>query len=126
MGESWKRVMVPVLWILYIIGYIVYRTMANADGATNVSLLSTSEFITVIVILAVITILSVFLKGNILRYLTIIAGIIFLVIQIIMFVDGITSYPSAAFNIPTGATIVILAALVVFAFRLPKQKQAGH
>jgi hypothetical protein len=122
MGELWKRVRFPALWILYIIGYIAYRTMANADGATNVSLLSTSEFITIISILSVITILSLILKGSIFRSLTIIWGIVFLVVQIIMFVDGITSYPSAAFNIATGATIVVLGVLVIFAFRLPKQK----
>jgi hypothetical protein len=121
MGEFWKRSRFPALWILYIIGYIIYRTMANADGATNVSLLSTSEFITILVILAVVTILSLILKGQIFRSLTIIGGIIFLAVQVIMFVDGITSYPSALFNIPTGATVVVLAALVWFAFRLPKK-----
>jgi hypothetical protein len=121
MGEFWNRFKFPALWILYIIGYIVYRTMANADDAYNVSLLSTGEFITIIVILAVIAILSAILKGRIFRSLNIIAGIIFLAIQVIMFVDGITAYPSSLFNIPTGVTVVVLAALVWFAFRLPKQ-----
>jgi hypothetical protein len=121
MGEFWKRYRFPALWILYIAGYIIYRTMANGEGATNVSLLSTKEFITILAILAVVTILSLILKGQIFRSFSIIGGIIFLVGQVIMFVDGITSYPSALFNIPTGATIVVLAALVWFAFRLPKQ-----
>jgi hypothetical protein len=122
MGKLWKRFIFPALWILYIIGYILYRTMALSDGATNVSLLSTQEFIIILVILAVITILSVILKGGIFRSLNFIAGIVFLVMQIIMFADGITSYPSALFNIATGATIVVLAMLVIFAFKLPKQK----
>jgi hypothetical protein len=121
MGELWKRFRFPALWILYIIGYIIYRTMATSENAYNVSLLSTSEFITIIAILLVIAILSLVLKGQIFRSLTIIGGIIFLAIQVIMSVDGITSYPSALFNIPTGLTIVVLAVLVIFAFRLPKK-----
>jgi hypothetical protein len=121
MVDFWNRFKFPALWILYIIGYIVYRTLALNAGATNVSLLSTQEFITILVLLSVITILSVILKGQVFRSLTIIGGIIFLAVQIIMFVDGITSYPSAVFNIPTGATIVVLTALVWFAFRLPKK-----
>jgi hypothetical protein len=120
MGEFWKRFRFPVLWILYILGYVIYRMMASGENAYNVSLTSAGEFTIILVILLIITALSFILKGGGLRSFNIIGGIIFLVMQIIMFVDGITSYPSASFNIPTGATIVVLAVLVVFAFRLPK------
>jgi hypothetical protein len=123
MGQFPKRFWFPALWILYLVGYIIYRTMASGENAYNVSLLSTREFITIIAILLVITVLSLILKGWIFRSLTIIGGIIFLVVQIIMFVDGITSYPSSAFNIATGATVVILAALVWMAFRLPREQK---
>jgi hypothetical protein len=121
MSESMKKFLFPALWILDIIGFAIYRTLAFNENAYNVSLTSIGEFMTIIAILAVITLLAVVLKGPLFRLLNIIAGIIFLVIQIIMFVDGITSYPSATFNIATGATIVVLATLVIFAFRLPKK-----
>jgi hypothetical protein len=122
MGVFWKRALFPALWILDIIGYAVYRTMAVNENAYNVSLTGTGEFITIVAILLVITILSILLKGQIFRSFTLIAGIAFLVIQIIMFVDGITSYPSSMFNVLTGAMVVILAVLVIFAFRLPKNQ----
>jgi hypothetical protein len=121
MGDLWKRFRFTVLWILYLAGLIIYRTMASGENAYNVSLLNTNEFVPFFILLIVVIILSLMLKGQIFRSLTIIGGIIFLAVQIIMFVDGITSYPSSLFNIPTGLTIVVLAILTLLAFRLPKK-----
>jgi hypothetical protein len=122
MGELWNRFRFTALWILYLAGFIIYRTMASGENAYNVSLLNTNEFIPFLVLLIVVIILSLVLRGQVFRSLTIVGGIVFLFIQIIMIVDGLTSYPSSLFNIPTGLTIVILAILTVMAFRLPKKK----
>jgi hypothetical protein len=38
-----------------------------------------------------------------------------------MFADGITGYPEATFNLMTGATVVIVASIIWFAYRWPKE-----
>lgn len=116
------KIRFTVLWVLGMIGFFVYRTMAVNQGATNVSLLSTGELITILAIMLLFALLSVLLPFKLNRTANIIGGVILLGIEIIMIVDGLTSYPSEWFNLLTGAVIVLMAAIIWLAVRWGKQK----
>ena len=122
-GLSYK-IRFTVLWVLGMVGFVIYRTMALNQNATNVSLLSTGELITILAIMLLFALLSLFLDYKLNRQTNIIAGAVFLVIEIIMIVDGLTSYPREWFNLPTGAVIVLMAAVIWFAARWGKQAPA--
>jgi hypothetical protein len=117
------RVRITALWIIAMIAFIVYRTMAVNDGAKEVSLLSNSEFASYLAVMGILAILSFFIRGRANSSLNKIAGVIFIVAQIAMFADGITGYPNAWFNLMTGISIVALAALVWLSWRW-KEKTA--
>jgi hypothetical protein len=123
MDKSAYRIRFTALWILAMIAFIVYKTMAVNDGAKEVSLLSNGEFAIYLSIMGIFAILSLLLKGRASNSTNRIAGIVFGVAQIIMFVDGITGYPTAMFNLMTGISIVALAAIVWITFRW-KEKQS--
>jgi hypothetical protein len=116
------KIRFTVLWVLGMIGFFIYRTMAVNQDAYNVSLTSTRELITILAVMLLFALLSLFTSFKINRQINIIAGIVFLVIEIIMIVDGLTSYPKEWFNLPTGAVIVLMAAVIWFAVRWGKQK----
>jgi hypothetical protein len=121
MEELSFRIRISALWVLHIVAFFAYRTLALSENVTEVSMLSNADFASYLVVMIAITFLSLTLTGRTNRLLNIIAGVIVGVTQIIMFVDGIVGYPSAGFNVMTGATIVIAGAIVWFALRLPKR-----
>jgi hypothetical protein len=121
MDELSSRLRISALWILHIIAFFAYRTLALGDGATEVSMLSGSDFASYLAAMMAITIFGLILTGRTNRMMNIIAGSVVCATQIIMFVDGIIGYPSASFNVFTGATIVITAAIIWFAVKMPKR-----
>ena len=122
MDDLSYKVRISALWILGMIAFFTYRTIAVSEGVTEVSVLSNSELATVLLIMMVFTFFSLFLKYRFNRLMNIIAGAIFLVLEIAMLVDGLTAYLSQSFNIMTGATVVLMAAVVWLAIRWPKRQ----
>jgi predicted membrane channel-forming protein YqfA (hemolysin III family) len=122
MEELSYRVRISALWLFGMVAFIAYRTIAASEGATEVSVLSNSELATVLVIMMVFAFLSLLLRNRINRLMNLIAGGVFLVLELIMLGDGLTAYPSAAFNLMTAAFVVFMAAIVWFATRWPKQQ----
>ncbi len=120
MEELSYRIRISVLWMLHMVAFFAYRTFAVSDGATEVSVLGNNDLALYLLGMMIFTFLTLILKGGNNRLMNIIGGSIMGVAQVIMLVDGITGYPTASFNWMTGATIVILASIVWFAFRWPK------
>lgn len=116
------KLRISTLWIMQMIAFTAYRTIAIAEGATEVSVLSSEELANVLLIMMVFAFLSLILGDRINRLTNIIAGSVFFLLNAIMLVDGLTAYPSARFNLMTGAEVVFAAAVVWFAFRWPKQQ----
>lgn len=116
------KIKFTALWLLAGGSFLIYKSMALKENAYNASLLTEEEF-TYPFVFAIFAILALLLKGNWHRKTNIIAGFIVGGVQIIVFIDGITSYPSSPFNILTIVSILILALLVFLAFKLPKQEE---
>jgi|WetSurMetagenome_2_1015567.scaffolds.fasta_scaffold00449_8 hypothetical protein len=123
MEELSYKIRISVLWVLHMLAFFAYRTFAVSDGATEVSMLKNNDLAPYLLGMMVFTILTLILKGRNNRLMNIIGSSIIGVTQVIMLVDGMIGYPTASFNWMTGATIVILALIVWFAFRWPKQQR---
>jgi predicted membrane channel-forming protein YqfA (hemolysin III family) len=120
MGDLSYKVRISVLWLLEIVAFFTYRTLAVSEGAEEVSVLGNTDFATYLLVAMSFAFLSLVLPSGLSRLMNIIAGSIFGIIQVIMLVDGMTGYRLATFNLLTGATIVVMAAVVWFAWRWPE------
>jgi hypothetical protein len=116
------RIRISALWILHIVAFFAYRTLAASVDAYNVSILNNTDFASYLAVMIAITLLSLILKGRPNRSLNIIAGWIVGAAQLGMFIDGMVGYPTEPFNWMTGATIIIMAAIIWFARKLPKRQ----
>jgi hypothetical protein len=125
MAELSYKVRIAALWFLHIVAFFVYRTLALSDGATEVSVLGNDDFAIYLVVAMGFAFLSLTLPSRLNRLTNIIAGAIFGVLQLIMLVDGITGYPSATFNLMTGATVVVMASVIWFSYKWPKAVSVG-
>lgn len=121
MEELSYRVRISALWLFGMIAFFVYRTIAVSEGATEVSVLSNGELAQVLVLMMLFAFLTLLLPRRANRLMNTVAGAIFLVAWVVMFVDGITGYPTADFNIMTGAAAVMMAAVIWLARRWPVQ-----
>lgn len=116
------KVRISALWILQMVAFFAYRTIAVSEGVTEVSVLSNSELATTLLVMMVFAFLSLNLRSlRFNRLMNIIAGTVFLVSQLIMFVDGLTAYPGQSFNLMTGASAVFMGSVVWLAFRWLRQ-----
>jgi hypothetical protein len=115
------KVRLSALWLLAMVAFFAYRTLAASEGATNVSLLGNQDFATYLLVLMAFAFLSLALPSRLNRLTNIIAGAIVGVLQVIMLVDGLLGYPSKTFNLMTGVTVVTMASVVWFALRWPKR-----
>jgi hypothetical protein len=105
------KVRISTLWLLFMVGFFAYRTLALSAEAPEVSLQADDEFATYLLVAMGFAFLSLLLPSRLDRLTNIIAGSVFGVAQVAMFVDGITGYPEAIFNLMTGATVVIMASI---------------
>ena len=114
------RLRLAALWIMNMIAFFAYRTIAISEGATEVSLLSNTELATILVLLMVFALLTLLLGRKNSRSMNIIAGVVFAIGELAIFVDGIVGYPSAPFNVMSGAAAVVMVAVVWLARKWPK------
>lgn len=119
MDELSYKVRIAALWLLAMIAFFAYRTLALSDGATEVSLLGDRDFASYLLVMMLFAFLSLILPRRLNRLTNIIAGAIFGAAQAIMLVDGTVGYGWRAFNLMTGASVVVLASIVWFANRWP-------
>ena len=122
-GLSYK-VRIGALWLLGIVAFFGYRTLAASEHAKEVSLLGNSDFASYLLVMMAFAFLSLMLPHALNRLTNMIAGAIFLVAQVIMLVDGLAGYGSATFNMMTAATVVAMASVVWLAFRWPRAETA--
>ena len=120
------KVRISTLWLLFMVGFFAYRTLALSEEAPEVSLRADDEFATYLLVAMGFAFLSLVLPSRLDRLTNIIAGSVFGVAQVAMFIDGITGYPEANFNLMTGATVVIMASIIWLAYRWPKRAIAGR
>lgn len=113
------KVRIAALWLLFLVAFFAYRTLALEEGATEVSLLG-DDFATYLLVGMGFAFLSLILPSRLNRLANIIAGAVFTVGQVAMLADGLVGYPSARFNLMTGATVVIMASVVWLAAAWPK------
>jgi hypothetical protein len=114
------KVRISALWLLFIVGFFAYRTLAVSEGATEVSVLDNDQFASYMLVAIGFAFLSLLLPSRLDRLTNLIAGTIFAMGQVAMFVDGITGYGGASFNLMTGATVAITASIPWLAYRWPK------
>lgn len=115
------KVRISTLWLLFVVGFFAYRTLALSESATEVSLLANDEFATYLLVAIGFAFLSLILPSRLNRLTNMVASTVFGVGQAAMFADGITGYPDATFNLMTGATLVIVASIIWLAFRWPRE-----
>jgi hypothetical protein len=113
------KVRVSLLWILAMIAFVAYRSLAVNAGADEVSLLGDQDFASYLLVMAVFAFLSLVLGNGVNRLTNVIAGGILAVAQVIMLIDGLVGYPTESFNLMTGVSVVALASVVWFALRWP-------
>lgn len=125
MDELSYKVRISALWLLHIIGFFAYRTLALSENAIEVSVLGNDDFATYQLVAMAFAFLSLTLPSRLNRSTNIIAGAILGVLQLIMLIDGVVGSPSATFNLMTGATVVIMASVIWFAYKWPKAAGRG-
>lgn len=118
-GPAYK-LRIAMLWIIDMVAFFAYRTIALNESATEVTVLSNSELATVLLIMMAFAFLSMVVKSGFNRLMNLIAGAIFALLQAIMLGDGLTAYPTAVFNLMTGAAVFSMGAVVWLAARWPK------
>ena len=114
------KLKIAALWVLNMVFFIVYRTIALNENAVETSLLSNGELATMLALMFLFAVLTVFLKYKLNRSTNIIAGTVFGVAHLAVFVDGIIGYPTAIFNIMSGISILLMAAVIWLAVRWRK------
>ena len=120
MNELAYKVRISVLWLMHIIAFLVYRTLAVGEGASEVSILDGVDLAPYVVGMMLFAFLSLVLPYRVNRSMNIIAASVVAATQIIMLVDGMVGYPSSVFNVMTGLTILIMIPIIWFAARWPK------
>ncbi len=123
-GSAYK-LRIALLWIIGMVAFFAYRTIAIDEGVTEVSVLSNSELATVLLLMMTFAFLSLFLKSGFNRLMNLIAGAVFVVAQVALLADGLTAYPTAVFNLMTGAAVISMVAVVWLAARWPKVQAAA-
>ena len=124
MDQLSYKVRIAALWLLAIVAFVAYRTVAVSEQAKEVSLLGNQDFTSYLLVMMAFAFLSLVLTSRLNRLVNMIAGAIFLVLQGIMLVDGLIGYPSEAFNVMTGVTVVAMGSIVWLAFRWPRGAMA--
>ena len=119
MDELSYKVRIASLWLLAIVAFFGYRTLAVSAGAREVSLLGDTDFASYLSVLMLFAFLSLVLPSRLNRLTNEIAGTIFLVAQLIMLADGVIGYPPEVFNAMTGAAVIATASITWLAFRWP-------
>jgi hypothetical protein len=119
MDELSYKVRIAALWLLGIVAFFAYRTVAVSENAKEVSLLGNKDFTSYLLVLMGFAFLSLTLPSRLNRLMNVVAGAIFLVLQLIMLGDGVSGYPSEIFNVMTGVTVVAMASIVWLAYRWP-------
>ena len=111
------KVRIAALWLLGIIAFFAYRTLAVSEQAREVSLLGDQDFASFLGIMMVFAFLSLTLPSRLNRVTNMIAGGIFLALELIMLADGLVGYGSEPFNAMTGVTVMSMASVMWLAFR---------
>jgi hypothetical protein len=124
MDELSYKVRIAALWLIAIMAFFAYRTVAVSEQAREVSLLGNQDVTSYLAVMMAFAFLSLILMGRLNRSMNMIAGGIFLVLQVIMLADGLTGYPSGTFNAMTGVSVVALGSIVWFALRWPRGSTA--
>jgi hypothetical protein len=119
MDELSYKVRIAALWLLTIVAFFGYRTLAVGEQAREVSLLGNQDFASYLLVMMAFAFGSLILPSRLNRLMNMIAGGIISVLQLIMLVDGALGYPSATFNAMTGVTLVTTASIVWLALRWP-------
>ena len=115
------KIIISALWLMEIIAFIAYRTLALNQNAHNASLLKNEELLGYLIALMTFAFLTLILKNQINRRTNIIAGFVMGGVQIIMFIDGFVEYSITDFNLITGTTIVSTFLILCFAYNWPKK-----
>lgn len=121
MGELPYKVRIAALWLLCVVAFFAYRTLAIEDDATEVSVLG-DDFATYLLVMMGFAFLALMLPTSWNRRTNLIAGSVVGIGQVAMLVDGLTGYPSAMFNLMTGATVVAMLSVVWLAYRWGKSQ----
>ena len=124
MDQLSYKVRMAALWFLAIVAFVAYRTVAASEQAKEVSLLGNQDFTSYLLVMMAFAFLSLILTSRLNRSMNMIAGAIFLILQMIMLADGLIGYPSRSFNVMTGVTVVAMASIVWLAFRWPRRTMA--
>jgi len=115
-----KIVILWVLGILAFIGYAYFGTNEIPVYRSNISLVSSEEIATVLIILIIFAVLSLILKDSSNRSLNIIGGSVLGFGFLAALVDGMDVNLSGIYNLMMGVEMIIMIVIIVFAYRMPK------
>jgi len=119
--QNKKRIV--ILWVLGILvffGYAYFGINEIPVYRSNISLVSSQEIATVLIILIIFAVLSLILKGSTNRSMNIIVGSVFGLGFLAALVDGTDVNLYGIYNVMMGIEVIIMISIIVFAYRMPK------
>jgi len=119
--QNKKRIV--ILWVLGILvffGYAYFGINEIPVYRSNISLVSSQEIATVLIILIIFAVLSLILKGSTNRSMNIIVGSVFGLGFLAALVDGTDVNLYGIYNVMMGIEVIIMIIIIVFAYRMPK------
>ena len=123
MGITKNNKRIVILWVLGIfafIGYAYFGTNEIPVYRSNISLVTSQEIVTVLIILTIFAVLSLILKGWLNRSLNIVGGSVLELGFLAALVDGMDVNLSGIYNVVMGIEVIIMLIIIVFAYRMPK------
>jgi hypothetical protein len=123
MGELAYKIRLTGLWLMHMVAFFAYRTIALSEEHSEVTVTSNRELANILGICMVLGFLTLILNRRANRLMNIIGGSIFTVAGAALFVDGLTAYPTSSMSFMTGAMLVMAVFIIIFAARWPKQQQ---
>ena len=115
---------IAVLWvfgILAFLGYVYFATNeTNPEFRTNISLTNNQEIISLLILLIVLAILSLFLKSSTNRLVILIGGVVCFLGFLAALIDAVIVNFSGIYNLMMGIEVIIMIIIIVMAYRIPK------
>jgi len=118
--------MIVAFWVLGILAFIGYAYFAtnetNPEFRSNISLTTTQEIVSVLLVLVALTVLTLILKGSTNRLTNLIGGTVVGIGFLAVLIDAVTVNLNGIYNLMMGAAVIMMILIIVVAYRMPKQQ----
>lgn len=118
--------MIVAFWVLGILAFIGYAYFAtnetNPEFRSNISLTTTQEIVSVLLVLVALAVLTLILKGPTNRLTNLIGGTVVGIGFLAVLIDAVTVNLNGIYNLMMGAAVIMMILIIVVAYRMPKQQ----